>query len=185
MALPVAVKFLNKDNKELSRNLASYLSLVSIEFICPYVDTILDSLLSGNYSLSRVILQLYDIASETINQATRALIDVLQKCDTQDKNNLLQLIATIIKSNSSTNNIIDKLPQFFDLILIPTTATAALTVLLRLAEKKPLVFLDYIDLLILTAQKLTSTICLVGQILSAIGRKNKVIITFFLQLQLK
>lgn len=123
IALPVAVKFLNKDNKELSRNLASYLSLVSIEFICPYVNTILDSLLSGNYSLSRVILQLYDIASETINQATRALIDVLQKCDTQDKNNLLQLIATIIKSNSSTNNIIDKLPQFFDLILIPTAGT--------------------------------------------------------------
>jgi hypothetical protein len=106
------------------------------------------------------------------------LIEVLPKCENQDKNIILQLIANIIiDSNGSSNGIflliIDKLPQFFDLVLVPHTAIASLTVILRLAEKKPLVFTDYIDLLILTAQKLSCTICLVGQILSAIGKKNK------------
>jgi protein melted len=181
VALPVAVKFLNKENKELSRNLA--LSLAAIEYtnlLVPYIEIILNSLLSGNYSLARVVLQLYEISRESaiIITRTRSIIDILPKCDTIDKNILLQLIATIIQSNSATNNgisllIIDKLPQFFDLILTSGTATQALMVLLRLAEKKPSVFHEYIGLLILTAQKLPITICLIGQCLSAIGRKNR------------
>lgn len=176
------MKFLNKENKELSRNLASYLSLAAIEYtslLVPFIEIILNSLLCGNYSLARVVLQLYEISSETaIITRTRSIIDILPKCDTIDKNILLQLIATIIQSNSTTNNgisllIIDKLPQFFDLILTSSTATQALMVLLRLAEKKPAVFHEYIGLLTLTAQKLPNTICLIGQILSAIGKKSK------------
>lgn len=182
VALPVAVKFLNKENRELSRNLASYLSLAAIEYtnlLVPFIDIILNSLLCGNHSLARVVLQLYEVSSESaIITRTRSIIDILPTCDTVDKNILLQLVATIIKSNSTTNNgisllIIDKLPQFFDLILTSATATQALVVLLRLAEKKPAVFHEYIGLLIITAQKLPSTICLVGQILSAIGKKSK------------
>lgn len=176
------MKFLNKENKELSRNLASYLSLAAIEYttlLVPYIDIILNSLLCGNYSLARVVLQLYEISSEpAIITRTRSIIDILPKCDIIDKNILLQLIATIIQSNNTTNNgisllIIDKLPQFFDLMLTSSTATQALMVLLRLAEKKPTVFQEYIEFLILTAQKFTNTICLVGQILSAIGKRNK------------
>lgn len=175
------MKFLNKENKELSRNLASYLSLAAIEYtslLVPYIDIILNSLLCGNYSLARVVLQLYEISSEpAIITRTRSIIDILPKCDTIDKNILLQLIATIIQSNNTTNNgisllVIDKLPQFFDLILTSSTATQALMVLLRLAEKKPNVFHEYIEFLIITAHKYPNTICLVGQILSAIS-KNK------------
>lgn len=182
VALPVAVKFLNKENRELSRNLASYLSLAAIEYtnlLVPYIDIILNSLLCGNHSLARVVLQLYEVSSESaIITRTRSIIDILPTCDTVDKNILLQLVATIIQSNSTTNNgisllIIDKLPQFFDLILNSATAVQALVVLLRLAEKKPGVFHEYIGLLIITAQKLPNTICLVGQILSAIGKKNR------------
>lgn len=176
------MKFLNKENKELSRNLASYLSLAAIEYtslLVPFIDEILNSLLCGNYSLARVVLQLYEISSENaIITRTRNIIDILPKCDIIDKNILLQLIATIIQSNSTTNDgishlIIDKLPHFFDLILNSATATQALIVLLRLAEKKSIVFHEYINLLILTASKLPNTICLIGQILSAIGQKNR------------
>lgn len=141
----------------------------------PYIDIILNSLLSGNYSLARVVLQLYEISSESaIITRTRQIIDIIPKCDTIDKNILLQLIATI----SATNHgiallIIDKLPQFFDLCLTSSTATQALLVLLRLAEKKPAIFHEYIGLLILTAQKMPNTSCLVGQILSAVGKANK------------
>lgn len=172
------MKILNKENEELSKNLASYLSLAAIEYtrlMVPYIDIILNSLLSGNYSLARVVLQLYEISSESaIITRTRQIIDIIPKCDTIDKNILLQLIATI----SATNHgiallIIDKLPQFFDLCLTSSTATQALMVLLRLAEKKPTIFHEYIGLLIMTAQKMPNTICLVGQILSAVGRANK------------
>jgi len=50
-ALPVAVKFLHKGNKELSRNMASYLSLAAMEhanLLTPHVQPIMDSIISGN-----------------------------------------------------------------------------------------------------------------------------------------
>lgn len=49
-ALPVAVKFLHKGNIELSRNMASYLSLAAIEhatLLSPHVQPIMDSIISG------------------------------------------------------------------------------------------------------------------------------------------
>ncbi len=173
-ALPVAVRFLNKENKEMSRNLASYLSLAAIEYanlLVPYIDIILRSLLHGNYGLARVILQLFELTNEAaIITKIRNIIDILPKCETIDKNILLQLIANIIHSNSTSEIlIIDKLPQIFDLILNPSTAQQALLVLLRLAEKKPSIFHEYICLFILTAQKIQNTVCIVGQILAAIG----------------
>lgn len=49
-ALPVAVKFLHKGNKELSRNMARYLSLAAIHhatLLQPHVQQIMDSVISG------------------------------------------------------------------------------------------------------------------------------------------
>jgi hypothetical protein len=49
-ALPVAVKFLHKGNKELSRNMSSYLSLAAIEnadLLAKHIQLIIDSIISG------------------------------------------------------------------------------------------------------------------------------------------
>lgn len=50
--LPVAVKFLHKGNKVLSRNMASYLSLAAIDnspLLSNHIQLIIDSIISGNY----------------------------------------------------------------------------------------------------------------------------------------
>lgn len=50
LALPVSVKFLHKGNKELSRNMCSYLSLSAIEaadLLAKHVQPIIDSAISG------------------------------------------------------------------------------------------------------------------------------------------
>ena len=50
LAIPVAVKFLHKGNKDLSRNMSSYLSLAAIEnadTLAVHVQPILDSVISG------------------------------------------------------------------------------------------------------------------------------------------
>lgn len=50
LALPVAVKFLHRGNKVLSRNLSSYLSLAAInnaELLAVHVQPIIDSIISG------------------------------------------------------------------------------------------------------------------------------------------
>ncbi|UYV66387.1 VEPH1 [Cordylochernes scorpioides] len=50
MAVPIAVKFLHRGNKELSRNLSSYLSLAAInnaELLAPHIQPIIDSIIAG------------------------------------------------------------------------------------------------------------------------------------------
>ena len=50
LAIPVAVQFFVKGSRELSRNLAAYLSLVAIEnaqLIADYVANIMDSIATG------------------------------------------------------------------------------------------------------------------------------------------
>ncbi|KAL7045725.1 hypothetical protein ACKWTF_002314 [Chironomus riparius] len=179
MALPIAVKFLDKENEEMSKNLAAYLSLAAIEYtslLIPYEEIIFRSLLKGNYSLSRVVLQLYDYNNgRSITLRAKSILDILPKCEASDKNILLQLIGNIINNMlyDDLTDVIDRLPQFFDLILDSTLANQVLMVLMRIAEKRPSAFHEYIDLLILTAQKLPNTICLIGQILAAVGKKNK------------
>lgn len=179
MALPIAVKFLDKDNEEMSKNLAAYLSLAAIEYtslLVPYADIILRSLLNGNYSLSRVVLQLYEYSNgRSIILRAKNLLNILPKCEASDKNILLQLIGNIINNMISDDltDVIDRLPQLFDLLLDSTLAHQVLMVLMKIAEKRPLAFHEYTDLLVLTGQKFPNTICLIGQILAAVGKKNK------------
>ena len=48
--LPVAVKFLHKGNKEISRNMASYLSLAAVHnarLLSRHIQLIIDSVISG------------------------------------------------------------------------------------------------------------------------------------------
>ncbi len=56
--LPVAVKFLHKGNKELSRNMASYLSLAAVHnahLLSRHIQLIIDSVISGNALFIRII----------------------------------------------------------------------------------------------------------------------------------
>lgn len=53
-ALPIAVKFLHKGNRELSRNMAPYLSLAAIDnadLLSKHIQLIIDSIISGKFLL--------------------------------------------------------------------------------------------------------------------------------------
>lgn len=125
-----------------------------------------------------MVLQLYEQAGESsctfLIAKLRNFIDILPRCESNEKNLILQLLSLIIASNCEISSVmIDKLPSLFDLILINSTAIQALILLLKISEQNTSDFHEYIGLLILTAQKNRSTVCLVGQILSTIGQKNK------------
>lgn len=104
LALPVAVRFLQKGNKELSKNLVSYLSLAAIEYaylLSPHIQTILDSIRSGNYGLCRVLHQIYEVSPDKVTPHSALLISLLPKCDLQEKLALLQLLASIAQKKPS------------------------------------------------------------------------------------
>lgn len=99
LALPVSVKFLQKGNRELSKNLASYLSLAAIEYaylLSPHIQPILDSIVGdANYGLCRLLAQLYEVAPNPLAGQAAALVRLLPVCDVQERLALLQLFAAI------------------------------------------------------------------------------------------
>lgn len=107
-ALPVAVKFLEKGNRELSKNLASYLSLAAIEYaylLGPHISQILDSIAIGNYSLCQILPQIYEVNSAMLDKKVVMLVPLLRTCEVYEKMALLQLFTMILKKNPAVRTI--------------------------------------------------------------------------------
>ncbi|XP_059612970.1 protein melted [Phlebotomus argentipes] len=186
MALPVAVKFLQKGNKELAKNLASYLSLAAIEYaylLSPHVQSILDSILAGNYGLCQILPQIYDVAPHSLDQHTSVLISLLNRCDTQEKLALLQLFALIAKNNPSA--LEDNIPHLCESLQETATVSATLNVLLKLAEETPSRIHDHFDKIKIAAEKNAQTVALASQVLATSGKINRMRAQFALDFVLQ
>jgi protein melted len=126
----------------------------------------------GNYGLCRVLSQIYEISPEPINVAAPSIIEIIPRCDLQEKLVLLQLLAMVAKSKSHAV-LHNSLPQLCDLLNQPVpVAPAAMNVLLKLAENRPLLFVDHADI-IKNAATTSQTVPHAAQILSIIGRSSK------------
>lgn len=171
--LPIAVKFLAKGNKELSKNLASYLSLAAIEYaylLSPHVDPIMASILAGNYGLCRVLSQIYEVSPEKVAMNAPVLVSLLPRSDSQEKLALLQLFTLIAQNNPAV--LESSIPQLCEFLNDSTTALATMNVLMKLAEKRPNLIVNYFDNIKTAAIKNPSTITLAAQILATSGKIN-------------
>ncbi|KAK9501661.1 hypothetical protein O3M35_012345 [Rhynocoris fuscipes] len=173
-ALPVAVKFLHKGNKELSRNMASYLSLAAIDnadLLSKHIQLIIDSIISGNYPLCRVLPQIYEVSKEPIHDHGMALVSLLPLCEHAERLALLQLFSLIASNKPAL--LEPSLPQLCEYLTISTTAGATMQVLLRLAEKRPHLLVDYVGRVKQAAETHPSTLCLAAQVITAVGKLSK------------
>lgn len=175
IALPVAVKFLQKGNKELAKNLASYLSLAAIDYaylLSPHVKPILDSVISGNYGLCRVLPQIYKVSPEPLVECNGPrLVGLLSKCDVQEKLALLNLFELIAKNKPSI--LESSVAQLCDSLHESSTVSAAMLVILKMAEERPNTVVEHFDKIKLATQKHPSTVSIAAKILAAAGKLNK------------
>ncbi|VDP38495.1 unnamed protein product [Soboliphyme baturini] len=98
VAIPTAVKMLSKSSKSLVRNTSSYLALAAIyngRLLSQYALPILQSIRSGNYSLIRVLHQIYSENKEPFHAYLYSLLQVFDHCDNSEKLSLLQLCCSI------------------------------------------------------------------------------------------
>ncbi|KAL0841756.1 hypothetical protein ABMA28_014021 [Loxostege sticticalis] len=96
--LPVAVQFLHKGNREISRHMARYLSLAAghhAGLLKPHVQTIMDSIMSGNYPLCRILTNLYEVCPEPLEGHATALVSLLPHAEQVEKNSLFALFEQI------------------------------------------------------------------------------------------
>ncbi|CAG9759998.1 unnamed protein product [Ceutorhynchus assimilis] len=173
-ALPVAVKFLHKGNKELSRNMASYLSLAAIEhasLLTPHVQPILDSIISGNYPLCRVLPNIYEVSPEPLQGHAMALVSLMPHCDNQEKLALLNLFSLMAKDKPSLLEA--SVPQLCEYLTSSVTAAATLQIFWHMAEKQPALLADHVTAIKQAVQRHPQTVCLAAQIIGAVGKLSK------------
>ncbi|KAH8251075.1 hypothetical protein KR026_008964 [Drosophila bipectinata] len=174
IALPVAVQFLSKGNRELSRNLASYLSLAAIDHACllsPHTEAVMESILSGNYGLLRVLSQVYEVAPEAVTPHAPLLMPLLPQCDSQERMAVFQLYLLIVQQSPEV--LADCVPQLCGFLLDSDTASTTLQILLKLSQHSPQLLVDHFEQLRLAAKTNPSTIPLCAQIMTTAGIGGK------------
>nr|XP_022918426.1 protein melted [Onthophagus taurus] len=173
-ALPVAVKFLHKGNKELSRNMASYISLAAIDhasLLSPHVQPIMDSIISGNYPLCRVLAQIYEVSPEPLRGHAMALVTLLPHCDNQEKLSLLDLFSMIAKDNPALLEA--SVPQLCEYLNTSSTASGTLQIFVNMSEKKPAMLSDHLGAMKQCGTRFPQVLHLVVQVIASVGKLNK------------
>uniref|UniRef100_G1NDX6 Ventricular zone expressed PH domain containing 1 n=1 Tax=Meleagris gallopavo TaxID=9103 RepID=G1NDX6_MELGA len=95
LAVPVAVKFLQRGNKELCRNMSSYLSLAAIaeaELLADHTDAIVKSVLQGNSLLLRVLPALYEKQPQPMAHRLPELLALMGHLQPSEQQHLLRLL---------------------------------------------------------------------------------------------
>ncbi|XP_037810447.1 protein melted isoform X2 [Lucilia sericata] len=174
LALPMAVQFLPKGNRELSRNLASYLSLAAIDYaylLSPHIDSIINSILAGNYGLLRVLSQIYEVSPDTVSPHAPQLVALLPECDSQERLAVFQLYLLIAQRTPLVlESCISPLCEF---LYDSETAITTMQILLKLAEQRPLLVAEHFDKIRLATKTNPNTVTLGAQVLATAGRTNK------------
>ncbi|XP_068236823.1 protein melted isoform X2 [Palaemon carinicauda] len=174
LALPVAVKFLHKGNRELSRNMSSYLSLAAIEaadLLAMHIQPIIDSVISGNYSLSRVLPQIYAVKKEPIHDHVMTLVSLLPQCDTNEKLGLLMLFSLVAKNRPAL--LEPSLPQLVECLSVNGTSMATLQIFVELCAWRPGPFTEHVTRLKSIVEQQPHCVALALQVLGAVGKLSK------------
>ncbi|KAK7062980.1 Pleckstrin y domain [Halocaridina rubra] len=174
LALPVAVKFLHKGNRELSRNMSSYLSLAAIEaadLLAMHIQPIIDSVISGNYSLSRVLPQIYAVKKDPIHDHVMTLVSLLPQCDTNEKLGLLMLFSLVAKNRPAL--LEPSLPQLVECLSLNGTSLATLQIFVELCAWRPGPFTEHVTRLKSIVEQHPHCVSLALQVMAAVGRLSK------------
>ncbi|XP_070560670.1 ventricular zone-expressed PH domain-containing protein 1-like isoform X2 [Ptychodera flava] len=174
LAVPVAVKFLQQGNKEITRNMSSYLSLVAIESGCllaMHTNPIIDSIIEGNRSLTRVLPQIYAEEPKPINEHVSDLVLLLPECDSSEKNNILQLIGLVAKQDAKL--LESHVCTLAEHLKNSSTSQAVLTAFVDMASTSASPLACCLPALKEAARSQAALMSLAAKIFGAVGRLNK------------
>ncbi|XP_032367462.1 ventricular zone-expressed PH domain-containing protein isoform X2 [Etheostoma spectabile] len=106
LAVPVAVRFLQRGNRELSRNMSSYLSLAAIakaDLLAEHTEAITLSVLGGNHMLLRVLPSVYPRQLDTIHSHLGNLTAMMSQLESPEQQHLIRLIQIVAEQHPLTH----------------------------------------------------------------------------------
>ncbi|NXX89897.1 MELT protein, partial [Centropus bengalensis] len=172
LAVPVAVKFLQRGNKELCRNMSSYLSLAAIakaDLLADHTDAIVKSILQGNSMLLRVLPALYEKQPQPINFHLRELVAQMAQLDQAEHHHLLRLLQVVARKKEA--GVLEEcLPYLVGHLRDPNHSDVILNILIEISSYEPRALATFLPMLKEIGDSFPSLIGQTAKIFGAVGR---------------
>ncbi|XP_044526852.1 ventricular zone-expressed PH domain-containing protein homolog 1-like isoform X2 [Gracilinanus agilis] len=175
LAVPVAVKFLQRGNKELCRNMSSYLSLAAIanaDLLAEHTDAIMKSILQGNSMLLRVLPSVYEKQPQPINSHVMELVALMCQLEPTEQYHLLRLLQMMARRKQSMV-LQDCIPFLIGHLKDPTHSDITLNILIEIASYEPAALSNFLPTLKEIGTNFPSLIGQMARIYGAVGRPNE------------
>ncbi|KAG9494166.1 hypothetical protein GDO78_001813 [Eleutherodactylus coqui] len=173
LAIPVAIRFLQRGNKELCRNMSSYISLVAIakaDLLVDHTETIIKSILQGNSMLLRVLPSVYEMQPLPIHQFLRDLVSQMPHLEEGEQHHMLRLLQAIAKTKQP-KVLSATVPVLTEYLSDPSYSDIVVNILLDISSYEPLTLAGSLSALKGIGEHFP---CLIGQIAKIYGAVGRV-----------
>uniref|UniRef100_A0A3Q3VR22 PH domain-containing protein n=1 Tax=Mola mola TaxID=94237 RepID=A0A3Q3VR22_MOLML len=170
LAVPVAVRFLQRGNRELSRNMSSYLSLAAIakgDLLAEHTDAIMLSVLGGNHMMLRVLPSVYPRQPAPIHSHLGSLTAMMPQLEPPEQQHLIRLIQMVAEEHPLMLS-----PQVHMLVSYlgdRSLTEALLGVLVDVSKASPSPLVNFLPVLRILGQQCTTLLGHVAKIHGAVG----------------
>ncbi|XP_006897831.1 PREDICTED: ventricular zone-expressed PH domain-containing protein homolog 1-like isoform X1 [Elephantulus edwardii] len=175
LAIPTAVKFLHRGNRELCRNMSNYLSLAAItrtELLADHTEAIVKSILQGNTILLRVLPAVYEKQPQPINRHLTDLLVLMSQLEQQEQYHLLQLLHVAAKRRQP--EMVQKCIPFLIVHLKDSThSDVILNILIEIAGYEPAALNSFLPILKEIGERFPYLIGQMARIYGAVGRVDE------------
>uniref|UniRef100_A0A3Q2SP88 Ventricular zone expressed PH domain-containing 1 n=1 Tax=Fundulus heteroclitus TaxID=8078 RepID=A0A3Q2SP88_FUNHE len=170
LAVPVAVRFLQRGNRELSRNMSSYLSLAAIakaDLLAEHTEAITASVLGGNHMMLRVLPSVYPKQPDTIHHHLGSLTAMMPQVETPEQRHLIRLIQMVAEQHPLM--LSTHVPKLVSYLSEPALAEAVLGALVDVSQASPSSLVGFLPALRMVGQQSTAFLSQVAKIHGAVG----------------
>uniref|UniRef100_A0A2I2YWC2 Ventricular zone expressed PH domain containing 1 n=1 Tax=Gorilla gorilla gorilla TaxID=9595 RepID=A0A2I2YWC2_GORGO len=149
LAIPIAVKFLHRGNKDLCRNMSNYLSLAAItkaDLLADHTEVIVKSILQGNTMLLRVLPAVYEKQPQPINRHLTELLALMSQLEQPEQYHLLRLLHVAAKKKQL--EVVQKcIPFLIGHLKDSTHNDIILNILIEIAGYEPVALNGFLPML--------------------------------------
>ncbi|GMS85080.1 hypothetical protein PENTCL1PPCAC_7255 [Pristionchus entomophagus] len=176
LAIPVALQALSTGHADLVRSTTSYISLAAIynhRALAHYSLQIISLIVAGNYSLCRVLPQIYPENREPVHAHLHQLLRLLDTAEAADRVSLIMLASIV--ANHKPDLLLPFLHPLIRYLPSSATCTAVLHILNSfVSQGRTKELVDYVHVLCkaIDDPELASNHAQMAKILASIGRRS-------------
>ncbi|XP_062417088.1 ventricular zone-expressed PH domain-containing protein isoform X2 [Pungitius pungitius] len=170
LAVPVAVRFLQSGNRELSRNMSSYLSLAAIakaDLLAEHTKAITLSVLGGNHMLLRVLPSVYPRQPDTIHCQLGNLTAMMSQLESPEQQHLIRLIQIVAEQHPLM--LSPQVPALVSYLGDQSLTEALLGSLVDVSQASPSSLVSFLPTLRILGQQCPALLGKVAKIHGAVG----------------